>query len=371
MDRSTSERADYTSRADRADFRRRPRRRAAPLALRLAVAATTLGVAAVVAACGGAAGGREVVVYTSVDQEFAEKALDRFEAQSGITVKAVYDVEAAKTTGLVNRLIAEKDRPLADVWWSGEFAQTVDLAAKGILAPYASPAAADIPAADKDPGGLWTGFGGRARVLIVNTDEVPIGQRPASIRDLVDSPVPADRIGLAHPVFGTAATQAAALYAAWGAEKAKAFYGDVAKKGVRIVDGNAVVRDLVASGELAWGVTDTDDGCGAVKKGAPVTLIFPDQAAGGLGTLVVPNSAGLVKGAAHDAEAKALIDYLLSRETEAALIADDWIQLSLRGVKGESGCALPADVKAMSVDLTAIAAHIDAAKTDMGAIFVR
>ncbi|MFN8421853.1 MAG: hypothetical protein U0470_00140 [Anaerolineae bacterium] len=32
-----------------------------------------------------------------------------------------------------------------------------------------------------------------------------------------------------------------------------------------------------------------------------MTLIFPDQAAGGLGTLVVPNSAGLVKGAAHDA----------------------------------------------------------------------
>ncbi|MFN8421852.1 MAG: hypothetical protein U0470_00135 [Anaerolineae bacterium] len=40
-------------------------------------------------------------------------------------------------------------------------------------------------------------------------------------------------------------------------------------------------------------------------------------------------------------------------------------------MKGESGCALPADVKAMDVDLTAIAAHIDAAKTDMGAIFVR
>ncbi|MEO8083172.1 MAG: extracellular solute-binding protein [Ardenticatenales bacterium] len=338
--------------------------------VRLAAAATLLGAAVAVAAC-GTASGREVIVYTSVDQEFAEKALDRFEAQTGITVKAVYDVEAAKTTGLVNRLIAEKDRPLADVWWSGEFAQTVDLANKGILAPYVSPAAADIPAADKDAGGLWTGFGGRARVLIVNTDEVPVDQRPASIRDLVDSTVPADRIGLAHPVFGTAATQSAALYAAWGAAKAKTFYGDVAAHGVRIVDGNAVVRDLVASGELAWGVTDTDDGCGAVKKGAHVTLIFPDQAAGGLGTLVTPNTAGLIEGATHDAQAKALIDYLLSRDTEAALIADDWIQLSLRGVQGDSGCALPAGVQGMDVDLAAIAAHIDEAKTDMGAIFVR
>ena len=336
-----------------------------------ALAAVAFVAASLAAQACGASGGREVVVYTSVDQEFAEKALDRFETQSGITVKAVYDVEAAKTTGLVNRLIAEKDRPLADVWWSGEFAQTVDLASKGILAPYLSAAAADIPAADRDPGGLWTGFGGRARVLIVNTEALPEAERPSSIRDLVDSKVPADRIGLAHPVFGTAATQAAALYAAWGADKAKSFYADVAKHGVRIVDGNAVVRDLVASGDLVWGVTDTDDGCGAVKKGSPVKLIFPDQGPGGPGTLIVPNTAGLVRGAAHEAEGKALIDYLLSRETEAALIADDWIQVSLRGVHADTACALPADVKGMAVDLTAIAAQIEAAKTDMGAIFVR
>ena len=32
----------------------------------------------------------------------------------------------------MNRLLAEKDRPQADVWWSGEFAQTIDLADKGV-----------------------------------------------------------------------------------------------------------------------------------------------------------------------------------------------------------------------------------------------
>ena len=68
---------------------------------------------------------REVVIYTSVDQVFSEPILDKFQADTGITVKAVYDVEAAKTTGLVNRLISEKNKPLADVWWSGEVAQTI------------------------------------------------------------------------------------------------------------------------------------------------------------------------------------------------------------------------------------------------------
>jgi len=321
-------------------------------------------------ACSSAAG-RQVVVYTSVDQEYAETALDRFEAASGIDVKAVYDVEAAKTTGLVNRLIAERERPLADVWWSGEFAQTVDLAQRDVLAPYASPSAADIPASAKDAGGLWTGFGGRARVLLVNTDKVDAADRPSSIRDLLDWPISPDQIGMAHPVFGTAATHAAALYATWGPEAARAYYQDIATRGVRIVDGNAVVRDMVASGELAFGITDTDDACGAVKRGAPVALVFPDQEADGLGTLIVPNTVALVEGAPHAAEAQELIDVLLSTSTEQALIADDWIQLSLRGAPGASACKLGAEVKGMGVELGAIAAQLERAKADMGAIFVR
>ena len=49
-----------------------------------------------------------VVVYTTVDQIFSEPILKEFENQTGITVKAVYDTEETKSTGVLNRLIAEK-----------------------------------------------------------------------------------------------------------------------------------------------------------------------------------------------------------------------------------------------------------------------
>ena len=49
---------------------------------------------------------QEVVVYTSLDKVFSQPILEEFEHKSGIKVKAVYDSEATKTTGLVNRLIA-------------------------------------------------------------------------------------------------------------------------------------------------------------------------------------------------------------------------------------------------------------------------
>jgi iron(III) transport system substrate-binding protein len=112
---------------------------------------------------------KKIVVYTSVDQVFSEPVLKLFEKRTGIRVLPVYDVEAAKTTGLVNRLITEKDHPQADIFWNGEFVQTLLLQADGLLAPYQSPNSADIPAQYVDPQGYWTGFAGRARVLLVNT----------------------------------------------------------------------------------------------------------------------------------------------------------------------------------------------------------
>jgi iron(III) transport system substrate-binding protein len=87
----------------------------------------------------------EVIVYTSLDKVFSQPILDEFEKQTGIKVKAVYDSEATKTTGLVNRLIAEKDAPQADVFWNSQTGRTIVLKKKGVLVPYVSPSAAACP----------------------------------------------------------------------------------------------------------------------------------------------------------------------------------------------------------------------------------
>jgi len=104
---------------------------------------------------------QEVVVYTSLDKVFSQPVLEEFENKTSIKVKAVYDSEATKTTGLVNRLIAEKDSPRADVFWNSETGRTIVLKQKGILAPYNSPSATDIPSTFKDAQGYWSGFGAR------------------------------------------------------------------------------------------------------------------------------------------------------------------------------------------------------------------
>ena len=108
-----------------------------------------------------------VVVYVSEDQVFAAPILENFRKETGIKVKAVYDTEESKSTGVMNRLIAEKNNPQADVYWANEVVRAEVLKQKGISASYASPNAAEIPAGFKDPEGYWTGFSARARVLLV------------------------------------------------------------------------------------------------------------------------------------------------------------------------------------------------------------
>lgn len=324
-----------------------------------------------IAACGVPDSSRSVVIYTSVDQVYSEPILKKFEEETGIQVLPVYDVEAAKTTGLVNRLIAERNNPQADVFWNGEFVQTILLKEEGVLAPYISQNAAAISAAYIDEEGYWVGFAGRARVFIVNTNLIESNEYPQSIFDMLDPERTADKIGIAYPLFGTTATHAAAIYATLGTESGRQFFEQLYDRGIRVVDGNSVVRDLVASGQLVFGLTDTDDACSAVKAGSPVGIVFPDQDENALGTLFIPNTVALISNAPHEREAIELIDYLLSDTVAEALIRSGWSHITLRPVAAQSTCLQQISIKGMDVNLEEIYKQLKLSKTELTEIFVR
>ncbi len=325
------------------------------------------------ASCGWVSAGRRVVVYTSVDQVYAEPILKTFEQQTGIRVQAVYDVEATKTVGLVQRLVSEKNNPRADVFWNGEFLQTLYLKEQGALAPTTFSAASALPANYVDPQGYWAAFGGRARVILVNTRRVASDNEPASTFDLLAEAYPPDTVGMAYPMFGTTSTEAAALYALLGADQARQFYQQVAQRGIRILDGNSVVRDQVASGQLAWGLTDTDDACGAIERGAPVKMIFPNQADGQPGTLMIPNTVARIAGGPNPESAQALIDYLLSPEVEARLVEMNWIQVPSRALPTtvKPACAVGSEVRGMQIAFDDIYQMLETARADLQVLFVR
>ena len=295
---------------------------------------------------------REVVVYTSVDQVFSEPIFKGFERESGIRVRAVFDTEETKSTGVLNRLVAESQHPQADVFWSNDPVRPFLLIKRGMAEPYLSPSASDIPSAFRAADGTWTDFAARARLLLVNQKRVAADEMPRSIRDLAN-PRWKGQTAIANPLFGTTTMHVAALFATWGDEQARAFLASLKTNDVRIVSSNGEVKRVVAGGEVAFGIADTDDAQEAVQEGAPVEVVFPDQ--DGMGTLVMPTAVVLIRGGPHPDVGKKLIDYLLTPDVERRM-ADNGAHMPLRpGISTPPNVKRVSDIRAMKVDYAKVA----------------
>ncbi len=316
--------------------------------------------------------GPVVVVYTSVDQPFAEPVLASFTAATGITVRPLFDTEAAKTVGLVSRLRAEAANPQCDVFWNSEFANTVRMAREGLFEAWLPPAASDVPALFRDPDGYWTGIGARARVLLVNTALVATADHPLGLEDLASPRWSAGQVAVSLPLAGTGLTHAAAFRAAGGEAGLLAFYSRLQGAGVQFLDGNATVRDRVAAGAMQVCLTDSDDALMALARGAPVRMILPDQGPGGSGTLLIPNTVALIKNAPHPLEARRLVDFLVSAEAERMLARGESRQIPVRpALQGECDWLPAGGIKGYDLPLAAIADALPSATAELKGMFLK
>lgn len=270
-----------------------------------------------------------VTVYTSVDRDYSEPILNDFSEQNPeITLNAVYDSELTKTTGLFNRLLEEKENPQADVFWNSEIIRTIQLEEEGVLQPYQSPMANDIPAKYKDEEGYWTGFSVRARVMAINTDLVPDSETPTQIPDLA-APKYLGKTAMAIPFFGTTSAHMALFYHIRGRELFSFDINRIKANGAKFLTGNATVRDQVANGTIAYGLTDTDDVFAALDEDKPIRMVYVEHHPN-KGILVIPNTVGLIANAPNAELGKTLIDYLLSQEVEEKLAFSRAHQIPVR-----------------------------------------
>lgn len=304
------------------------------------------------------AGADEVTIYVATDRVFSEPILRGYEQKTGVKVNVVYDTEETKSTGLANRLLAEKGNPQADVFWSNEPVRTLVLKSRGVLSPYKSAAAAaGIPSEFKDPEGYWTGFSARLRVIVYNTNLIKAVDAPRSVLDLAD-PKWRDRIAIADPRFGTTSFHVAALYAELGDARADEFFSRLKANGVKVVPANSVVCDMVSRGEAKAGLTDTDDVNVALEGKKPVAMVLPDR--DGMGVPVMPNMLSLIAGAPHPEAGKRLIDYLLTPEVERMLAQSEAVQIPLHsGVEAPKNIPPLSSFKPMTLDYGKSAARVE------------
>lgn len=303
----------------------------------------------------------QVAVYAALDREFSGPILADFERETGTRVLAKYDDESTKSVGLTNVIIQEAQRPRCDIFWNNEILNTLRLQQRGLLAIYQPTLAAEYPEQFRSPSGHWSGFAARARVLIVNTKLIAAGDQPQSIHDLAN-PRWQGQGAIARPIAGTTATHVACLFAALGEEQATEYLRGLKQNRVQILGGNKQIAQACAAGQIAFGLTDTDDALIEIERGAPVAMVYPDQGPGELGTLFIPNTLAIMKDCPHPEQARRLCDYLLTPAVEAKLAAGPSAQIPLHPAAAASPrVETPRTIKAMSIDFNQAAAAWDSA----------
>jgi iron(III) transport system substrate-binding protein len=321
------------------------------------------------AGCGGDDDAPQVVLYCGVDQDQSQGMAELFEQSSGIDVAYHGETEAMRSVGLPQRLVFEKDRPHADVYWSNEIMHMVHLGRIGVIDTLPRGVAELFPEEFRDPKGRWVAFGARARVFLVNTELLPKEEdHPTSLEDLLN-PKYAEMglvTSMAEPLTGTTYTHAVAMLTE-EEEGTKAFLQAVAKARedgrMKVVSSNGRVMRAVSDSKekVAFGLTDTDDAWIAIQNGAPVKIVYPDQHR--RGSFVIPNTVALVKGRPHPEQAETLLRWLTSEATEEALAKSRSAQMPLRAgvpIPDDGHVKRPGvDFKVAPVDWEAVGANVD------------
>jgi len=249
------------------------------------------------AACSNREDGNVVVVYTSQDQLYASEILSEFTRDTGIEVLPLFDSESVKTTGLMNRLLAEKHRPRCDVFWSNEETMLRRLAEKGVI--------------EEDS---RVTFGYRTRRLVVNTNLVEAVDIPRSMEALTDLRW-RGRVALAYPLHGTTVTHLMALRAQWGEGQWQTWCRKLLANETLVVDGNSAVVRLVGQGKAWLGLTDSDDFAVGLRNGFPIRQVelteeYPP----------IANSAAMVVDGPHPNAARLFLEYLQKESTVKRLV---------------------------------------------------
>ena len=200
------------------------------------------------------------------------------------------------------------------------------------FAPYVSEYAGDVAPEYDLGGGIWTPFSALPVVLIYNTKLVRQNP-PERWADLLDAGW-RGRIAFADPtVSGSSCTALGTLLQAVGGNTDNtlaAFFRNL--DGRIIADSGGVVPD-VADGSCYVGVTLEENARKAIADGLDVAIVYPAE-----GTSVLPDGAAIVRGCAHEENARKFIDFLLSPDVQQLL----GTELSRRSVRTDTASdALP------------------------------
>ena len=251
----------------------------------------------------------ELTVYTALEAEQLKAYKEAFEKQHPeIEIKWVRD-----STGIVTaKLLAEKDRPQADVVWGLAGSSLAILKQQGMLEAYAPANLEQIGANYRDTANppSWVGMDVWAATICFNTLEAEKQNlpKPVSWEDLTN-PVYRGKIVMPNPASsGTGYLDVSAWLQTFGEPQGWAYMDKLHANIGQYTHSGSKPCKLAAAGEFPIGISFEYPAVQLKRKGAPLDIVLPKE---GLGWEI--EATGIVKGTEQLAAAKTLADFAASR----------------------------------------------------------
>jgi len=295
----------------------------------------------------------KLTVYSGRAERLIKPVLDEFTAKSGVQV----DLLSSGTTELVNRLKAEGDRTVADLFLTNDAGSLEQARAAGLLRPLnMREVERAIPPQFRAPDNAWIGLSGRFWIIVYNKTLV----KPEELKSLLDLGNPKWKGKIAIPNAGSEYLQAgvSVIRATYGDAKTKEFLEGLRDNaGAQVYQKSSQIVEAVAKGQASLGIVNHYYVYRhlAAQPSAPIAAFMPDQQEGGMGAIMNVAGVGIVKSTKHLEPAKLLVEFLVAQAGQK-LFADLDKEYPLHPeVKADPALAERKSFRAAQVPLTRLA----------------
>ena len=258
---------------------------------------------------------KELVLYSARREALMLPTVEAFQKKTGVKV-AVKSGGSAELRELISQ---EGAATKADIYFTTDWVDAELLRRRNLLAPHTSPLSQGVPAEFRAADGTWTGVIARSRNIMVNTTLVKRAEYPTSVFDLTD-PKWKGRVAASSLRDGVPIWLASLILLKGEAATVSYIETMIKTNGMKVLSGGSDVANAVSQGEFAAGLVNHYYYVPKKREGAPVDLIYPDQGAGQIGTLVIPLAVAATKYAPRPNVAKAFIDFVLTPEGAAPMM---------------------------------------------------
>ena len=261
---------------------------------------------------------QRLVLYTSHKKEVWQPVVKEFEARTGVWVTVV----EGGSNELLEKLASQKEAPQADVMFGGGVESLESYSS--LFAAYTCSSADEILPQYRAKDDIWTPFSSLPLVFVYNPKLVRAGEI-TGWKDLL-CPELKGKIAFADPsVSGSSYTALVTMLCALDGETDDILKAFAENLDGRQLDSSGAVLSAVAGGQAFAGVTLEETASRRIAAGDELVMVYPSD-----GTSCVPDGSAILKGAAHEENAKLFVDFTVSEDVQK-LLQERFCRRSVRG----------------------------------------